>query len=314
MSRVGVIINPRSGRGNGKGIALAEKLKSSAADVAVVEKFEGIDVALARFCANGIDLICISSGDGTIQHIQTMLAETFRPQKFPRLCLLPHGTTNMTAADIGFRPGSLADQAAFITNPIEKLTAKRASLRISGAGDRQVRHGMFLGTGAVAVATRYCQTALNDRGVHGSWATAATLGVGLMRAGFGGQAKDDPSRFDQPHQISVSVDGQVLAEGQQLLALCTTLEKLVLGSRPFWGGKSSDIRCMALGFPIPSLLRWTLPMLYGGEMRKMPESARSGTGRKIILMSSSPFVLDGEFFTGRELLVEAGPIVEYVLA
>jgi diacylglycerol kinase (ATP) len=313
LTRVGVIINPRSGRGNGKGLALAERLKASSADVVVVERFTEIEPILARFCAANVELICVSSGDGTIQHIQTLLAETFRPKPYPRLCLLPHGTTNMTAADIGFRSRSLAAQAAFIAGPVVKIAAKRASLRIVGADDGLARHGMFLGTGAIALATKYCQTALNDKGIHGSWATAATLGIALLRAGLGRQAKDDPTRFDQPHQINLTVDGLVLAEGQNLLALCTTLEKLILGSRPFWGGQTNGIRCTTLGFPIPSLLRWTYPMLYGNETRHMPNVARSVTGQNIVLNSSTPFVLDGEFYNGRELQIEAGPVVEYIV-
>lgn len=313
MSRVGVIINPLSGRENGKGLALAERLKSTTADVVVIEKFAEIEAALSRFCAAGIGLICISSGDGTVQHIQTLLAETYKPQPYPRLCLLPHGTTNMTAADIGFRSRSLAAQAAFVTNPVVQATAKRASLRINGAYDGRIRHGMFLGTGAIAIATKYCQTALNDRGIHGSWATAATLGIALLRVAIGRQAKDDPLRFDQPHQIALTIDGRVLVEGQNLMALCTTLEKLILGSRPFWGGQTAGIRCMAMGFPIPNLLRWTYPMLYGSESRQVPDVARSGSGQRVALGSSSPYVLDGEFFNGSELQIECGPLVEYVV-
>jgi diacylglycerol kinase (ATP) len=315
LKRVGVIINPKAGRGNGKGLALAERLNmGNTAEVVVIERFEQVEQILTRFCTAGVDLICISSGDGTIQHIQTLLAEKLKPRNFPRLCLLPHGTTNMTAADIGFRSRSLAAQAAFIAQPVPTISIKRASLRISGASDGKVRHGMFLGTGAIAVATKYCQVTLNDKGIHGSWATGATLGLGLLRAAFGGQPKDDPSRFDQPHEISFSVDGAILAEGRQLMALCTTLDKLILGSRPFWGGKTADIRCTSLGFPIPSLVRWTIPMMFGNEQRRMPDVAHSSSGRSIALRSSSPYVVDGEFFDGPELHITPGPTIEYILA
>ncbi len=315
MKRTGVIINPRAGRGNGKGLALAERIENSeATETFVIDRFEQVDEALARLCATGVELICISSGDGTIQHIQTLLAEKFKPNPFPKLCLLPHGTTNMTAADIGFRSKSIPAQSDFILQPMPQHSVKRASLRIAGASDGKVRHGMFLGTGAIAVATKYCQVALNDNGIHGSWATGATLAVALIRAVFGGQPKDDPSRFDHPHSISLEVDGTVLAEGRQLLALCTTLDKLILGSRPFWGGKSAEIRCTALGFPVPSVLRWTAPMMFGSEARRMPDVARSLSGSAITLRSSSAFVVDGEFFDGPELRITPGPVIEYILA
>ena len=53
--------------------------------------------------------------------------------------------------------------------------AARHTIRCANPGDGKVRHGMFVGTGAVAVATRYCQQAFNDQGMKGQWAVAGTL-------------------------------------------------------------------------------------------------------------------------------------------
>ncbi len=91
----------------------------------------------------------ISSGDGTVQAIQTEIAERFAPGFLPHLALLPHGTTNMTAADLGFRNRNLEVQADFIANRKSRLHAKRPTVRVANPRDGKVRHGMFLGTGAV---------------------------------------------------------------------------------------------------------------------------------------------------------------------
>jgi diacylglycerol kinase (ATP) len=314
--RVGVLVNPKSGRGNGKGLAFAAMVKQfSHVDVVVIEQFSQIREALEDFCANRVGTICISSGDGTIQHVQTVLAEELKPLEMPTLCLMPHGTTNMTAADIGFHSGSLARQAAFVRNPAPASTVARPSLRISNSADGLVRHGMFLGTGAVALATKYCQTKLNDRGVHGSFATSAVLAIALGKTMFGRKNSQDNMRFDQAHDISLSVDGLLVTKGQQLLGLCTTLHKLILGSRPFWGGESDDIRVMSLAFPPPSILRWTLPLLYGGEGRRMPPEAVSQSGSRVLVSSSTPYVVDGEFFDGPTegaIAIELGPRVTYI--
>ncbi len=72
MSRIGVIINPGSGRGRGKGLSLAELLKansSTSVDVVVLGKFPEIYPALERFAAQGVTDLFISSGDGTVQAI-----------------------------------------------------------------------------------------------------------------------------------------------------------------------------------------------------------------------------------------------------
>ncbi len=312
-----MLINPRAGRSNGQGLALAQKIRDfKYADTRVVKSFAEIDGIVAEFCEQRVDTICISSGDGTIQHVQTLLAEKLKPSSLPRLCLLPHGTTNMTAADIGFKSRSLAAQARFIADAQPRVLRRRGTLRISNTQDGQVRHGMFLGTGAIAVAAKYCQTVLNDRGVHGSWATGATLAFGLLRAQFSTKTSSDESRFDRPHEISLSVNGQEIATGQQLLALCTTLEKLILGSKPFWGGAQAEIRSTSLKYPMTKIVRWTYPLLFGPEIRRVPQGAVSASGTQVRLRSSSAYVLDGEFFEGAAdgpLEIQSGPKFEYVV-
>jgi diacylglycerol kinase (ATP) len=316
-NKVAVIINLKSGRGNGKGAALAQALSDNAAiDLVVTEHFEQIDTALFEFCKRGIETICISSGDGTIQHIQTLLAEKIKPVQLPKLCLLPHGTTNMTARDIGFRSRSLRRQIDFISNALPLNTVARSSLRISNTGDGAVRHGMFLGTGAISAATRYCQTKLNDRGVHGSFATGAVLALALAKSVFSKGAQESADNFNRPYEIALSVDGQEITKGPQLLTLCTTLKKLILDSRPFWGGESADIRSTSLAFPPPPILRWTWPMLYGKEQRCLPPQAQSASGKKAMLSSSTNYVLDGEFFEGPaqgSLAIEMGPLITYIV-
>jgi diacylglycerol kinase (ATP) len=314
--RVAVIINPKSGRGNGKGLALATLLrKRRTPNVTVIERFEQLELAIRQACEQHVDTICISSGDGTIQFIQTYLAEIAKPDRMPALCLFPHGTTNMTAADIGFRVKSLSKQADFVLSGKPQQTVIRPSLRISNARDGATRHGMFLGTGAITVATQYCQRALNDRGIHGSFATGAVLALALGKSLFGRKSEADPSRFDRPYAIEVNVDGKTLNSGPQLLALCTTLEKLILNSHPFWGNATAPIRVTSLAYPPPSILRWTLPILYGSEDRKVPLAARSKAGAIVQLASAVPFVLDGEFFDGPAhgpITVEKGPSLTYI--
>ena len=65
------------------------------------------------------------------------------------------------------------------------------------------------------------------------------------------------------------------ADGTQLLMLATTLEKLILGTRPFWGGKTGPIRVTIFPYPVPCIPRWLLPIMYGGEDRKFPQGAVS---------------------------------------
>jgi diacylglycerol kinase (ATP) len=319
MTKVGVIINPKSGRGRGKGLALANTLANtkSSADVIVLNSFADLYPGLQRFAANNVTDIFISSGDGTIQAIQTWIAEQGAFKTLPRLCLLPHGTTNMTAADIGFQRKSIDEQALFITAPTPQQTRRRPTVRVVNPKDRGPLHGMFFGTGAVAEATRYCQVAFNDKGVGGQFATFATLATVLSKSLFLKPNPNDPNRFDKPYDITLHCDGVMKCQGPQLMMLATTLDKLILSTRPFWGGASAPLRTTTMPYPVPSIPRWLLPVMFGSETRNAPPGSTSTACNSCAVTSPTSFVIDGEFYdapTGEALRLETGPKLDYIVA
>jgi diacylglycerol kinase (ATP) len=320
LSKIGVIINPKSGRGRGKGVALAEALRShskASVDVAVLQSFPEIYPALERFAANDVETIFISSGDGTIQAIQTWIAESAKFKTLPKLCLLPHGTTNMTASDLGFRRKDVDAQAAFIARIDTKEIRNRNTVRVVNPKNRFPLHGMFFGTGAIPEATRYCQTAFNDKGIGGNWAGFATLFSALGKTMLFPENANDPKRFDRPYPITLTTDGKPMCTGPQLFMLATTLEKLILGTKPFWGGATGPLRTTTIPYPVPSIPRWLFPIMYGTETRKSPVGSTSTACHSCEVTSPTQFLIDGEFYDapeGEALRLEAGLSFEYIVA
>jgi diacylglycerol kinase (ATP) len=317
MSRAGLLVNPRSGKSSGKGLALAEKLRTNpAVSVRVIEEFHHLARLIDELAGEGVTDLFISSGDGTIHAIQTELAERQPFRSLPRLALLPHGTTNMTAADLGFRYRGVDAQADFIRRLTVSDLRSRPTLRVVNPRDGRARHGMFLGTGAVAEATLFCQQAFNARGVKGSWATFATLASAVGRSLFTPANPHDPTRFDRPFAIEVAARDQTLVKGTQLLMLATTLQKLILGTRPFWGPPAGPIRATVIPYPVPSIPRWLIPTLYGSNARRGPPGAVSFATDSFAVQSAASYVIDGEFFEGppgEALRVETGPAFTYVV-
>lgn len=316
MNKAGLIVNPRSGKSSGKGLALANMLMHDInVPVKILERFEQLDSHINDLAGAGVTDLFISSGDGTIQAIQTILAERQPFAQLPRLSLLPHGTTNMTAADLGFRHTSIAGQAEFIRRLNVSGLRARPTLRCANPRDGRPRHGMFLGTGAVSMATLFTQQAFNSKGIKGNWAVFATLAGAVAKALFSAPNPDDENRFDRPYPMAISADGKALVEGAQLLMLATTLEKLILNAKPFWGGKTGPIRTTVLPYPLPSIPRWLIPAMYGSETRKAPPGAASFCAKELSVSTPITFVIDGEFFEPPEhepLRVESGPVFTYV--
>ena len=314
--RAGVIVNPLSGRGNGKGQALADRLRGdSNVSLHVLERFEHLEDVVAGMAREHVTDLFISSGDGTVQAILTQIAERGGFPMLPRIGILPHGTTNLSANDLGFKAHSIEAQADFVRNLSVTTVAKRNTIRCVNPGDGKVRHGMFVGTGAIAVATRHCQIAFNDQGVKGQWAVAKTLLTAIGKYLFSAPDPADGNRFDRPYDIAVEANGHRMTDGTQLLQMSTTLDTLLLGCHPFWGGKTGPIRTTVIPYPVPSVLRWILPVMYGGENGSKPPGTVSFCAADLAVASDVMFVIDGEFFPPPKdgpLRMETGPLFTFL--
>ena len=135
VTRAGLIVNPSAGKGSGKGLALTEKLKGdSRVTVRVLDRFEQLTAFIDDMAREEVSDLFISSGDGTIQEILTQIGERQPFRQAPRISLLPHGTTNLTAADLGFRSRSIDTQADFIRRlaPADLRARHTHPLRQSG--------------------------------------------------------------------------------------------------------------------------------------------------------------------------------------
>lgn len=319
--KAGLIVNPRSGKHSGRGLSLAERLKPHCGSrVAVIDSFPSLPSQLRDLAQAGVDTLFISSGDGTVQAIQTELAERNPFARLPDLALLPHGTTNLTANEIGFNERSIDRVASLFGSkePPAMPVEARPTLRVVNPGDGLVRHGMFLGAGAIPTAAALCQKQFNRRGIKGDWATLATLATGILGNLRRSGSTDDRDRIVRPYPMQAATDGRAFVAGDQLMLLATTLNRLILRSRPFWGGKSGPMRVTAIGYPPPSVARWLLPTLYGGEQRRMPPSCLSGSAERLSIRTASTLLIDGEFFEppagGQSLEVETGPVFRYLRA
>lgn len=316
MPRAGVLINPNSGRGNGKGTGLAEKLAGAdTITLRVLDDFTRLTPYLFEMAKDGVTDLFISSGDGTIQAILTLIAERpiFKTQ--PRICLLPHGTTNLTSIDLGSKLRDVSAQVAFITGRNFQKIVTRPTLRISNVADGAVRHGMTMGLGAATHGTRHAQQAFNDKGVHGSIAALRTLGSAVAKTVFTRANPDDHTRLDRASPMTVRNNGATLCEGPQLMLVATTLEKMFFNANPFWGESGGHIRVSVFPHPVPNLARWLWPILYGGKNRKVPKGALSFSTDSFEVETTSSIVLDGEFFeppVSGALKIETGQQFQFI--
>jgi hypothetical protein len=280
----------------------------------MLERFSELPGLLRRFAGEGVETLFISSGDGTVHAIQTELAERNPFASLPRLAILPHGTTHMPAADLGVQAKGLDRQMELIEGGGDAGACKiRPTVKVVNPRDGRVRHGMFLGTGAIWSGVRFCQDRVQATGLKGDWAAGVALAAGLARALFG-RARPGEERLDRPYKMHIEADGKLRVNALQVVFLATTLDRLILGTRPFWGGGDGGLRATALAHPPPSLT-WARAILYGGEERQLPVQCLSFAAREIAIAVGCAFVLDGEIFDPPEtepLSIETGPEFTYL--
>ena len=162
---------------------------------------------------------------------------------------------------------------------------------------------MFFGTGAIIHGIEYCRTRIHTKGV------ANEIGPGLaMARTMWGIARGD-SRFARAVSVSVAF-GTAPPEPAEdiLILLISSLERLFLGMRPYWGNEDEPLHVSMISADARHLLR-NLPTLVRGKPGRHADTAagyRSHNVRRISLTLDGPYTLDGEMYQASR---QAGPVI-----
>lgn len=205
------------------------------------------------------DALAVNGGDGTLQ---TLLAECARRGvlgDLPPIAVLPGGTTNMCAHDlsgVGNLRRALRAYAALRDRPCSAWpVVSRAVLAIE-TGDG-VTAGTLLGLGAVVRGVEYWQHALRRR------ARGGDLGVAwaIFRSLWGMVRRQPP--FDRPTPVGLGFDGAPPDRAEVSALILTTLDRLPIGMRPYWGDDRGPLASTWMDARPHRPLRYVPPLLWG---------------------------------------------------
>lgn len=318
MSGIGLISNPRSAK-NRRGLSAIERAAEDAGiEHRVLGDMTELRPALRGLAAEGVGLLAVNGGDGTLQAVLTVVLEDRPFDSQPLLAVLPQGMTNMSAADVGLRgkpESSLAKLAGlWRSGGARQAVVSRHVLRLENIPDTPVQRGMFFGAGGIIRAIDYCKAKVHPWQIGADWASALTL-IGLLGSWMlsGGR-----SEVITGQTVVVGLDNAAESRQELLLVLATTLDKLVLKSRPFWHQKEEPVRYTAIAYPPERLLRSARKVLYGGNERDLPAPCYTSRGAHSLRLGfEGLFTLDGQMFqapTDGPLVVSAPDRVDFVRA
>ena len=279
--RVGVLNNPLSGA-NRKGLGIVREVLATYPQVSDRDVQTPADVAsaLADFARQEVNVVAINGGDGTIQAALTVLYHQSPFERLPLLAVLRAGTTSMTAGDVGLK-GSRAQ-------------GLRKLLTWACDGEGEVVH--------VQRPVLRVQAAPHRPGFRGEWAPGLTIALFLLAVAVRGTA------HVAPVPITVGLDDNPPEQRDWFLLMISTLERLFLGLRPYWGKENEPLHYTAVDSRPQHLLR-ALPALIRGRTNRYGTAENGYISRnvqRVRLTLNGGFTLDGELFEAKAHL---GPVV-----
>lgn len=302
MIRVGLIWNQHSHRNRGSGRA---PLPEDVIDI-VPEEPSHLMAGLCRLAGDGVELVVIDGGDGTVREVLTRLPEAFGG-RMPRLAVLPNGKTNALALDIETPLGTTLEQI-LVSAEARKPTKRRQCLEIVRAGESAPeRRGFLLGVGAFVRATKLAQKN-HGRGFFDDAAVGVTLAGGLVRTVLGGAG----DRWRRGEAMTLAI-GETVEQRQWFMVMASTLKRFPMGLKPY-GEPREGLKVLAVEAPPKRLLRAMRKVVRGEATEWL---AANGYHRhdaaSFGLSFDGDFVLDGEAYKGGDLTIRQGPELEFVI-
>lgn len=308
--RIGVVRNPRSHRNRG---AVPDDPVDPELAITAPASPEELARTLAGFAAQGIELLVVDGGDGTMREIMTAGAPVFG-DAWPDLLLLPKGKTNALAIDLGMPDKCTLAEALRAATTARKMT-RRPLLLEREDGEHPPVLGFILGAGMFNASIAAGQVA-HRFGAFQGFAVAVTVFASIVQALFG--IGRSPWRALHGMGIVTREGGEVDRSqhgepGQRYAAGFSTLGRFPVGLRPF-AEVPGPIRYIAVDAPLRRVVALVPAILFGMDrpiLRKL--GVFRGSASEVSLDLDGPFILDGESFPAGRYRLRQGPELTFLV-
>jgi len=301
---VGLISNPGSGHNRDQFDRIRHLIgQSPSIHHLVTDSPAAIKPALIELADRHVSVLAINGGDGTASAILGELLESNLFQTPPLIALLPGGTANMNAGDIGIRGSLKKATSRFCAwcesgRDTQDKLRQRALLRVVSRHTPAPQYGMFLGAGAIIQGTEYAHNEIHARGLRDDF----SLALSTLRTVWG-VLRDDPA-FSRHVAVKLSLDDSEPAQHDTLILAMSTLHRLAFGMRPFWGQEQGEIRLTLMEQHCSRFARTFLSIVRGRPNgNAVPQSGYISHNAHTVRIE-----LDGKINLDGEILVANGPV------
>ena len=304
MGRIGLMFNPLSGRIRKR----RDVIRRAAACIPgaicrEVTSASEIDASVEEFLNADIDLLVIVGGDGTVQGTLCHLFARQPLEKWPVLAIVPGGTTNMTALDLGVcgKPELVLQRLGeYLLEQTAPLLLQRHVLCVEQTGEEKV-YGMFLGAGLIARAVIFSQSRIKKLGITGEvYSAFITIGyiIGLLL----GRRKGAWAPVD----MTIIEPDKAARTGTYAFFFASSLDRLLFDMRPYWGREQEPLHVTFVEQRRKNSWHSLWSVLAGrGQLLKEQDGYFSRNTRVLELVMDDEYIIDGESYRAAS---KSGPL------
>ncbi len=291
----------------GSNIDIAKLPKGSVHHISE-DKFD-LAPLLIEAARTNIKHLLIEGGDGTVRTVMTALLNSYNDsQSLPAISILPSGTTNQIARNLGLK--RFSDMVAITEGQIKPVEMPLVKIQFKDQPESLTNplYGFLFSTGALPHISRFAQDKLNGNGVGGGTAVVGAV----LKAVTG-----DKSRLMPPakHKMRARIGNETVFKhkGIALGTVITTLPTLMLGLDPFWGTEDALLRVTWAKANSRKLGRNVAGLWLGRKQDRAEDGFYSHNIDRLNMRTKAPATLDGDFLdvSGQKLRISASRPVTF---
>jgi hypothetical protein len=298
VKRIGVISNPASTRLKKEMPRFREVMQRLPQvihrEIGPITEMTGI---LQSFADQGVDLVVINGGDGTVQAAVTSLLNDHPYDDIPVLAILPGGQTNMTAEAIGVKgsPSKLMDaiDRTFRNDNgnFKPVTLPFVEMRLTA--DAAPIYGTFFGTASVVRGIYACRKAIHPLNLPNGITHALAMFYLVLSSLNPFKTRNSPMRSED---VGIKFGDENEAVSPYFVVIVTTLNKLILGLSSNTGVGEGALRFNSVDYGGLSLLRAIRTLIFGEPASKIVKGLVRRKMSAVSISCTCPVTLDGEIF------------------